>query len=284
MEAKMVSSDAKTGYFGTPLLELRSGPTFVTEHVYRPFQQIARHQHDHPYICVVLCGRYRERSEAGDRDCKPGSVLIHPAGSTHSDRFADVETRLLMVELDQQRDGFAVPQLFDSGPAAALGARLHEEAMRADEATPLAIEGLTLELMAVSWREQIRRSARPPRWLLRARDRIDGALPGRVAIRDLAAEAGVHPAHFSRAFRAHFGGTVADYLRRRRVEKAEEIIARGDSLVEAALEAGFADQSHLTRAFRRVSGVTPAQFAAARNAGYRRRTLPSFKSRAERLA
>jgi len=83
----MSPPDLATGFFGTPLLQWRSGSTLVTEHLYQPFQRIDRHQHDHPYICVVLSGRYRERSDAGERDCCTGSVLIHPPGTTHSDRF-----------------------------------------------------------------------------------------------------------------------------------------------------------------------------------------------------
>lgn len=234
----------------------------VTEHLYQPFQRIARHQHDHPYVCVVISGRYRERSDAGERDCRTGSVLIHPAGSTHSDRFDSRAARLLMVKMEPQpqRDRLIEAQLFDSGPAAAIGAKLYQEATQADEVTPLAIESLTLELMAMAYRHRVRRSAQPPGWLRLARERIEDALPERVAIHDLATAAGVHPAHFSRVFRAHFGGTVADYVRCRRVGMAKESIAAGRTLAEAALDAGFADQSDLTRAFRRVAGMTPALF------------------------
>jgi len=258
----MAHPDPTTGFFGTPLLEWRSGSTLVTEHLYQPFQRIAPHQHERAYICVVLSGQYLERSEAGERECRAGSVLIHPAGSTHSDCFGDGEARLLMVEMEQdsQRDRFLKPQLIEPGPAAVIGAKLHQEVAHADEATPLAIEGLTLELMAVAHRQRVRCSARPPPWLHTACEHIEDALPGRVGIRDLALGAGVHPAHFSRVFRAHFGGTVADYVRRRRIGIAKDAIAVGRTLAEAALEAGFVDQSDLTRAFRRVEGTTPAQF------------------------
>jgi AraC family transcriptional regulator len=258
----MTNPDTATGFFGTPLREWRSGSIFVAEHVYQPLQRIARHRHEHPYICVVLSGQYRERSDAGERDCRTGSVLIHPAGATHSDCFGEGEARLLMVEMESNahRDRFIEPQLFESGPAAAIGVRLHQEALHADDVTPLAIEGLTLELMAVAQRERLRLCTRPPSWLRLARERIDDALPRRIGMRDLAAGAGVHPAHFSRVFRTHFGGTVADYVRRRRIAMARDAIVSGRSLPQVALDAGFADQSHLTRAFRRVVGMTPAQF------------------------
>jgi AraC family transcriptional regulator len=257
----MTGCAVTSAFFGSPLLDWRGDSIAITEQVYRPGQHIGHHAHDEAYVCVVLSGGYRERSEGGERDCRRGSVLIHPAGSSHSDRFGAAESRLLMLEIAPEwRHEFTEPQIFDAGPAVAIGARLHEEAVHPDDATPLAVEGLALELMALSRRECIRRSAQPPAWLRRARERIDDTLPARCAVRDLAAVAGVHAAHFSRVFRAHFGCTVAGYVRRQRIGRAKEAIAGGRNLAEAAIEAGFADQSDLTRAFRRVDGITPAEF------------------------
>ena len=45
---------------------------------------IAAHEHDHAYVCVVISGSYREHSDLGTRDCRAGDVLIHPAGALHS--------------------------------------------------------------------------------------------------------------------------------------------------------------------------------------------------------
>jgi AraC family transcriptional regulator len=257
----MAHPDPTPSFFGTPLLEWRGGQMLVAEHLYQPFQRIDRHEHGRAYVCVVLSGHYLERCEAGERECRAGSVLIHPAGSTHSDCFGGGNARLLMVEMQPgQHDQFIEPQLIESGPASAIGARFHEEISHPDDVTPLAIEGLTLELIAVAHRQRAHCSRRPPPWLRSACERIDGALPERVGIRALALGVGVHPSHFTRVFRAHFGGTVADYVRRRRIGIAKHAIALGRTLAEAALEAGFADQSDLTRAFRRVEGMTPARF------------------------
>jgi len=67
----------------------------------------------------------------------------------------------------------------------------------------------------------------------------------------------VHPVHLAAAFRRHFGCTPGAYLRRARVERAAAMLKRRLSLAEVALRCGFADQSHMTHAFRRTLGVTP---------------------------
>jgi AraC family transcriptional regulator len=72
-------------------------------------------------------------------------------------------------------------------------------------------------------------------------------------------------AELSCAFRRHCGETIGAHLRRCRVERVcERLIAEPErSLADLAAEAGFADQSHLTRVFRRLVGTTPGAFQAA---------------------
>jgi AraC family transcriptional regulator len=77
---------------------------------------------------------------------------------------------------------------------------------------------------------------------------------------EVAAAAGVHPVHLARVFRKQFGMTVGEYQRRLRLAWAGKELLRGDTdLATLALEAGFADQSHFTRAFRWMTGMTPGE-------------------------
>jgi AraC family transcriptional regulator len=82
-----------------------------------------------------------------------------------------------------------------------------------------------------------------------------------VRLGELAAETGVHPTHLARAFRARYGVSVGEYGRRIRLAWAATEIVRGDApLAAVAAEAGFADQSHFTRLFKRHIGTTPARY------------------------
>lgn len=93
---------------------------------------------------------------------------------------------------------------------------------------------------------------------------IDAALDARLTIESLAREVGLSPAHFSRAFRESLGQPPHRYLLALRLERARRLLATTRaSLSEIAQRAGFADQAHFTRLFKRAFGITPG--ALARN-------------------
>jgi AraC family transcriptional regulator len=80
------------------------------------------------------------------------------------------------------------------------------------------------------------------------------------SVAELASRAGVHPLHFARTFRRFQRCSPGEYLRRRRAERAAELILQTRlPLADVAQRSGFSDQSHLTRAMRRYFGATPAR-------------------------
>jgi AraC family transcriptional regulator len=82
-----------------------------------------------------------------------------------------------------------------------------------------------------------------------------------VGLAEIAAEVGVHPVHLASTFRRYFHHTMGDYQRQLRVEFACRQLASGcASLGEIALAAGFADQSHFVRVFKRHLGITPGAY------------------------
>jgi AraC family transcriptional regulator len=142
-----------------------------------------------------------------------------------------------------------------------LARRLAAELRASDTAAPLAAEGIALELFAAVRRETAPRLERPPAWLDEAAELLRARVGECVRLGELAAAIGVRPVQVARAFRAHYGVSVGEFGRRLRIEWAAVEIARGDrSLAEIAAEAGFADQSHFTRLFRRYVGTTPGRY------------------------
>jgi AraC-like DNA-binding protein len=74
---------------------------------------------------------------------------------------------------------------------------------------------------------------------------------------------GIHPVHLAREFRKHYHCTVGEYLRRLRIEHASRKLIESDSsLVDISEAAGFADQSHFGRTFKRLMGITPNGYRA----------------------
>jgi AraC family transcriptional regulator len=189
-----------------------------------------------------------------------------PVGATHGARFGCDGARILIVRPRSASDPIA--GCFDriaelrGRELTWLAWRLAGELRAEDTAAPLAAEGLALELLAATTREtRTERAHARPAWLRAAEELLRARLADRIGLSELAETVGVHPAYLARAFRAHYGLSVGEYGRRLRLAWAAAELARGDKpLVEIAADAGFADQSHFTRVFRRQVGTTPARY------------------------
>jgi AraC family transcriptional regulator len=181
-------------------------------------------------------------------------VILHAAGERHADRFGAGRTRCLDVHggaLDQSGH-------LAARRAATLATRIYREFRQPDGFSGAVIEALLLEVSVEAQRDRV--GELTPAWLQHARTLIEGDFRGSVALGDLASELQVHPSHLARSFRRHYGRTVGELVRELRVDFARRRLLDGMPLRAVAAEAGFADQSHMTRSFRRVTGVTPAAF------------------------
>jgi AraC family transcriptional regulator len=90
---------------------------------------------------------------------------------------------------------------------------------------------------------------------------IDAHLKENISLAALAAEAGLSPHHFGKAFKASFGITPCQYVTRRRVRRAKELLLSDHrSITDVAYTLGFCSHSHLTETFRKVTGMTPSEF------------------------
>jgi len=157
------------------------------------------------------------------------------------------------------------PIFLNGGAPAWLMMRLANEARETDEASALAAEGLALEILAALSRARSPVSSpRVPRWLTQAKDLLHAQFAKTTTHDHLANAVGVHPVHLASEFRKQFKCTIGEYVRRLRVEHASrELASSKASLVEIALSSGFADQSHFSKVFKRLAGMTPSQFRAS---------------------
>ena len=99
---------------------------------------------------------------------------------------------------------------------------------------------------------------------VRLRDLLDGSLIDPPTLRDAGVALGASPEHLCRAFSHAYGVPPHRYVIGRRVNAARRLLLDGVSPADVAARTGFADQSHLTRTFRRTLGTTPARFSAGR--------------------
>ena len=234
----------------------------------------ALHYHEHACLSVMLSGSLTEHIGGRAIECTTAGVLLKPAGEPHRDELAGsvqviVETdERTSMKLGERNSLFRDISYTRSLSASAIARRISQELSSSDPFTPLAVEGLTLELLASVLRagKGPALRTRPPAWLERVRERVAlGDILPDVAL--LAADAEVHPAYLARMFRRAYGLSIGQYARQVRLEwVARQLAETGAPLSAIAFRAGFADQSHLTRAFRAQWGVTPRQYRLATSA------------------
>ncbi len=92
----------------------------------------------------------------------------------------------------------------------------------------------------------------------RVTELIESSLDLTIRLEDCASKVRLSASYFSRAFKATFGSTVGNYIRRRRVERAQQLmLLSNEPLSQIAFACGFADQAHYCRVFRSVVGLSP---------------------------
>lgn len=146
------------------------------------------------------------------------------------------------------------------GTACAIARRIYDELLHIDSASNMAFEGLALVLLAETLRE-VSRENQVPRWLRRVRERLHEEAVTVPSLKQIAIDVGVHPTYLATSFKQHFGLSVGDFVRARRIEQACTILVHSEQpLSEIALHLGFADQSHFGRLFKQQTGFSPLKY------------------------
>lgn len=242
-------------------------------------QAFSRHTHDGYAVGVIERGALRFRYRGETVCAASGSINLVVPGEAHDGRAACAQGwayRMFYLRpealLSAAREMATRPGLPHFRPGvlrdpglAGLVQRAHAAA--AAPGTPaLAKETLTRRMLA-AWVERHadgawnwpriggeRKAVRRVRELVRERLRED------ISLAELAQAAGLSPYHLVRVFERETGLPPHAYLVQARVEAARGLLAGPLPLAQVAAETGFADQSHLTRAFKRRHGLTPGRY------------------------
>lgn len=246
----------------------------ISEHVYAPHTRQPRHAHGQLSCSFIIAGALQEC--VGRRVVTAGalSLVVKPPDTEHSDEYGSSAVRLVRITLDTAQARETVPwaaalgqwHWSHAGPATRVflsllrALRRHEADRGAPAADPM-LETLAWDSLASLANCAGRgHGAGAPAWLERVREVLDDAdRPPRLS--EAAAAAGVHPVYLARQFRRFFGCSVSGYVHRLRVQRAAGLLGQARlPLSHVSFDAGFSDQSHMCRIFRRETGVTPSAY------------------------
>jgi AraC-like DNA-binding protein len=206
-----------------------------------------RHNHEHAYAAIVLSGEYEEAGDHGRFRVEAGDVILHERFEAHINRFAGSGAIVLNLPLPHRC-------LFQPGRASIADADSIVRIAEKDraEATGILLSGLTARAMEYAdWP-----------------DELAAALMGNtsLSLSRWAETKGLTPWAVSRGFLQMFGLSPSAFRARIRARLAWKAIETSEMpLVEIAAHFGFADQPHMTRSVKQLTGVGPMACRAAAN-------------------
>lgn len=256
-------------YYGRSLKQKEFSGLILTETDYSPYKHIPTHSHENPYFCLLLQGSYMQKARGKQRDNLPSSLVFHTSEENHSDQFSSLGGRCFNLEIQpkflEQLEEYNLT--FDRinksylAEISGLMFKLYKEFAFPDKLTPLAIEAIVLEMMVVVARHFPDNKDQPPVWLKEAIQYMKDEFSSQLTIGEIARSVKVNPAKLTRVFRKYQNCSVGEYLRRLRLAFAcRQLASDNQSVAEIALSAGFYDQSHFTKAFKKTTGLTPKNY------------------------
>ncbi len=229
----------------------------VSRTIDRSHSRVPEHAHDWPVLSLFVLGAYSNRTELGDRYVSGPSAVLYRAGARHANTVSSDGFEQIEIEFDPAWLRFSglprmpVAHLAGGRVGAAIRALIHSCGRPMDEERfATALRGFLA--IAVEQSPGTR-----PVWV----DQVIRRLRQNSALRvtDLATEFHRHPSWLGAAYREAIGEGILETATRLRVEIAVRLLRETDlTYCDTAHDAGFCDQSHMHRSFRRVLGRLPS--------------------------
>lgn len=222
------------------------------------------HYDRNPRISIVLNGKLKEKAGQTEVFAEPFSVVLKPGDVFHNNEFGPQGARLLSVILHPQfLSKLHDPTIFNhwqwyhAHQAAGVTSHYLQRLRITDDPASETIDFLA----AIPSHTKADNQKYPPDWLDVLCEKIHDQPEKNYSVQDLAASINLHPVYLARVFRRHFKCGVKEYIHRRRLRNIISTLSDTScSLVEVALECGYADQSHMSRFFKQATGMSPGAF------------------------
>ncbi len=218
---------------------------------------VPEHAHDWPVLSLFVIGGYSNRTEIGDAFIAAPSAILYRAGAAHQNTVAWMGFEQIEVEFDPHWLG--CERLPEVPVSRWVGGRAGAEARAlvricSGENAEARLRAAVQQFVDFASREP---DPRLPNWVDTITRRLSEDTS--LSVDDLAGEVGRHPSWLGTAYRRATGEGVLQAAARFRVERAVRMLRESDlPSASIAVDAGFCDQSHMHRVFRRLLGRSPS--------------------------
>jgi len=220
--------------------------------------RVPEHAHDWPVLSIFVLGRYSNVTELGETLISGPSAILYRAGAAHCNVVGPTGFEQIEIEFDPDWIG---PALIPLAPVSRwLGGPVGAESRSL--ATICAVEADEDHIQAalrqfLQRASNYQRQGKAPSWVQTVARRLSE--DPTLTVNDLARDARRHPSWLGTAYRRAAGEGLTETAGRLRVERAARMLRETDRTgADIAQEAGFCDQSHMNRTFRRLLGRLPS--------------------------
>lgn len=239
------------------------------------------HVHEEYCVALILKGSETHICRGRSYEASTGDILLLKAHEAHSTRSARVEYRaihilprnlkriaLLVTGRNSENFFFSDPLVQDPLTFKSL---LDLHLKLEQKTSPLEQESEYISAMSLlinrqkKFRLSLELTGKEPRYIELARDYLRSNYAENISLSKLASLTNLSPFHLLRVFRNQTGVPPHEYQTQVRVIEAGRLLRKGYSISDTALATGFFDQSHLSRNFKRVTGMTPGFYLSHSN-------------------
>ncbi len=261
----MDSKKLSVGTFMGNTQKLRSLSGFTlsrTDH--SEHMKVPKHEHEYPYISLLLHGLYHEKSIVSEHDIKAGASLFRPKGFEHKNEIGANESLCFNIEI--QKD-IIDKKLHKKAEGYIQFERNNLEVMKiyyafqndfSEELLNIVLEENLYQLFQEQRKELTTGRAL---WVNKVKQEIRLSPERIYSIDSIAKAYHLHPNYFVRKFKEATGFTFGEFLLRQRISKSIDLmLSTNKNLTEVAIESGFYDQSHFIRHFKSTFKTSPSHY------------------------
>ena len=226
--------------------------------------KVPNHEHEYPYISLLVRGLYREKSIVSEKDIKPGHSLFRPKGFEHKNEIGSDHSFCFNIEIEKNSSDM---QLNSKFTGYTQFERNNPElfivyfAFLNDYSDGLLNLMVEENLRLLFQYQHVENNAGRSLWVDKIKKEVRLSPEKNYSIDEVSDSLCLHPNYFVRKFKSKTGHTFGEFLLRQRISKSIDLMLNSSkSLTQIALDCGFFDQSHFIRHFKHFFSTTPSNY------------------------